>query len=115
MLLSNLTADSSVCKVLLNLEIRVIPHSSDPRHFYPVDSRSATSPTQAISSTDVASIFALPLLVDAFVKAVGTPVQNTPNDSPPKAGLHFLSSVFANVSAVSTRTCKAEHSSVRCR
>lgn len=98
MLLSNLTSSSSACAALLSLEIQVIPLISATSH-YPIQSRSGTcSAPLPYPSIDPQQVHALPLLVEAFAQAANS----SPNPERKRKGdLHFLSSVFANVSSVS--------------
>ncbi|RPD64167.1 DUF383-domain-containing protein [Lentinus tigrinus ALCF2SS1-7] len=99
MLLSNVTASSSACSVLLNLKIPVLPDSRSPMKIYPVDSRSGTCPAPVpYPQGEPKEVHALPLLVDAFVKAARVADDKDLDKRPFKGDLHFLASVFANIS-----------------
>lgn len=103
MLLSNLTSSSSACAALLSLQIQVVPliSTTSPISYHPVQSRSGTcSVPVPYPSIDPQQVHALPLLVEAFVQ--GASLDPNPNSERIRKGdLHFLSSVFANISAVS--------------
>ena len=101
MLLSNLTASSSACSAVLTLEVSIIPGASSSTSLYPTQSRSATcAPPVPYPSGDPRDVLALPLLVDAFVQ--GAQVDASGDSRRLRKGeLHFLSSVFANLSVVS--------------
>ncbi|KAG8978702.1 hypothetical protein FRC05_009975 [Tulasnella sp. 425] len=96
MILSNLTAHPAPCSTILDMKIAVIADSSIPGGFYPTNSRCATSPTPPLPpQTSTQEVPALPLLLDAFVQGAS----EDPNASTKrKAPLHFLASVFANLS-----------------
>ncbi|KAG8215079.1 hypothetical protein J3R82DRAFT_8500, partial [Butyriboletus roseoflavus] len=104
MLLSNLTSSSSACAALLSLQIQVVPLSSttSPISYHPIQSRSGTcSGPVPYPSVDPQQVYALPLLVEAFVQ--GASLDSNPNAERIRKGdLHFLSSVFANISASPT-------------
>lgn len=99
MLLSNLTASSLACSSLLSLNIPVI---SEHASLYPVHSRCGTCtapvPYPPGESHDV---LALPLLVDVFVQGAQVGLLADQTTRKRKGELHFLSSVFANLSVVS--------------
>ncbi|KAJ6580870.1 hypothetical protein B0H19DRAFT_1207074 [Mycena capillaripes] len=96
MLLSNLTASSAACAVVLSVNIDIIPEPTFPNAFYPTQSRCATSVAPVpYPAGEARAVPALPLLVDAFVQGadegdVSTRIR--------KGNLHFLASVFANLS-----------------
>jgi len=97
MLLSNLSAQPSVCTQLLSLKIPVVLDSSLEYRYYPPQSRSGTSPTPQLKAPgEPIELPALPLLVDAF--AFSAKAVNNTKGSIRKGELHFLSSVFANLS-----------------
>ena len=94
MLLSNLTAHDSVCARILDMHVAVVPDAALSGGYYPAHSRAATSPPPPppCAQGDTVDVPALPLLVDAFA-ASGS-------GSARRGQLHFLASVFANLSAV---------------
>lgn len=99
MLLSNMTSSASICAALLTLNVSVLPDEKASSSYYAVDSRSGTCmPPHPYPSGEPKSVSGLSLLVDAFSKSAVPEGSDKPQ---PKAKLHFLSSVFANVSAVS--------------
>ncbi|KAF8579914.1 DUF383-domain-containing protein [Ramaria rubella] len=98
MLLSNLTAHHSSCANLLSMKIPVILDLSLNYRYYPTQSRSGTSPAPSLSANDVLDIAALPLLVDAFAHSAKTGQGYNHQSLGRKGELHFLSSVFANIS-----------------
>jgi len=101
MLLSNLTASPRSSTALLDLRIAVLPTPSSAGSFYPTQSRagSCAAPVPYPDGKEI-TVPALPLLVDAFVQ--GTSIDpNIPLDERPrKSELHFLASVFANLTTV---------------
>ena len=99
MLLSNITSQPSVCAALISLEIPIIRLESGPSSFYPTQSRSGTSPApNPYPSSDERSVPALPLLLQAFVQAAN--IDSSEAQRTRKGDLHFLASVFANISMV---------------
>jgi len=103
MLLSNLTASSPACSVLLSLKISVIPDSRLSNSFYPVESRCGSCPAPVpYPSAEPIEMAALPLLIDAFVD--GAQMAEDLSKRTRKAELHFLASVFANMTVVSIWT-----------
>jgi hypothetical protein len=102
MLLSNLTASSGPCAALLALQIPILRTPSSVGPFYPTQSRaeSCAPPVPYPTGTEI-NVHALRLLVDAFVQGarvdLGAPLDKVPR----KSELHFLASVFANLSTVS--------------
>lgn len=101
MLLSNLTASSTACSVLLSLNIPIVtdPKSSNP--LYPTQSRcgTCTAPTP-YPTGETREVLALPLLIKAFVDGAQVNPSTDPFQRKRKGELHFLSSVFANLSVV---------------
>ena len=98
MILSNLTAYTTPCLELLKLEVEVIPIDNEGR-YYPPQSRSVTAPTPTpYPSAPSKTVPALPLLVDAFAAAAAAAADSSKR----KGHLHFLGSVFANLSTVSS-------------
>ncbi|KAI9573854.1 hypothetical protein HD554DRAFT_560929 [Boletus coccyginus] len=101
MVLSNLTSSSSACAALLSLQILVTPLTSttSPISYHPIQSRSGTCSSPVPYPTiDPRQVHALPLLLEAFVQ--GASLHSNPNAERIRKGdLHFLSSVFANISA----------------
>ena len=94
MILSNITAYTTTCAELLKLEVDVAP-IDDNGGYYPPQSRSVTAPPPSpYPSASSKSVAALPLLVDAFSTSIT-------EGSKRKGQLHFLGSVFANLSIVS--------------
>ncbi|EGN95120.1 hypothetical protein SERLA73DRAFT_77131 [Serpula lacrymans var. lacrymans S7.3] len=99
MLLSNLTASSAACAALLKLNISLIPGAFSSIPYYPTQSRAGTcSPPTPYPSGEACDVLALPLLIDAFVQ--GALVESLGENQPRqrRGELHFLSSVFANLS-----------------
>lgn len=102
MVLSNLTSSSQTCVALLSLQIQVVPLASTTASisYYPIQSRAATCPAPVPHpSIEPLQVHALPLLVQAFVEGV-SPGSGLSSERIRKGYLHFLSSVFANISAV---------------
>ncbi|KIJ55210.1 hypothetical protein M422DRAFT_23824 [Sphaerobolus stellatus SS14] len=105
MLLSNLSTQQSVCQQLLTMKIHVIKDSSISYRYYPTQSRSATStPPPLESQIEAIEVDALPLLVDVFASSAKVTTGATTDDRTlpftRKGELHFLSSIFANMSVV---------------
>jgi hypothetical protein len=101
MLLSNLTASSSACLAVISLKVPVISNTSSSTLLYPTQSRSGTCvPPVPYPSGESHDILALPLLVDAFVQGANVDAAGESRQVR-KGDLHFLSSVFANLSVVS--------------
>jgi hypothetical protein len=102
MLLSNLTASSGSCTALLALQIQLLQTPSSTSPFYPTQSRagSCAPPVPYPTGTEV-NVRALPLLVDAFVQGANIDLSVPLDKRPRKSELHFLASVFANLSTVS--------------
>ncbi|KZS94384.1 DUF383-domain-containing protein [Sistotremastrum niveocremeum HHB9708] len=100
MLLSNLSIHAAFCSTLLNTKIPVL---LTPQ-IYPMMSRAATSvdPMPPLDG-EIHEIDALTLLIDAFTERARSPTNSVPeaeSDRPStkNGSLHFLASVFANVS-----------------
>ena len=101
MLLSNVTAAAGPCATLLTLTISVLPNPNSPLGVFPVDSRSGTSSAPVpYPAGEPKEVLALPLLIDAFVKASRVTEEEDRDKRPFKADLHFLASVFANLTTV---------------
>lgn len=80
------------------MKISIIPDRKDPESFYPVQSRSGTSPLPPPG--DSQEVFAMPLLVDAFVQGALVDESQKLDARKRKGELHFLASVFANITTV---------------
>ncbi|CCM02579.1 uncharacterized protein FIBRA_04682 [Fibroporia radiculosa] len=103
MLLSNLTASSSTCSALLTLTVSILPDPTSPTLYFPTQSQCGTCPAPVpYPSGGAQSVEALPLLLDAFIQ--GATVEDTQGKEKRtrKGNLHFLSSVFANLSTTLT-------------
>jgi hypothetical protein len=116
MLLSNLTSSASACALLISMKIPVILSPQTQNGFYPTQARCGSSPAPVpYPEGESVEVKALPLLLDAFVQgAVGSSgrvKENEEGESDKDGGdelekkvrkgdLHFLASVFANVSTV---------------
>ncbi|KAG1732385.1 hypothetical protein EDB19DRAFT_1896775 [Suillus lakei] len=99
MLLSNLTASSSPCAALLALKVPIIKIPSSPNPLFPTQSRSGTSSAPVPHpSEEPQDILALPLLIDAFVEGASIDPSEDRSSRKRKGELHFLASVFANIS-----------------
>ena len=98
MLLSNLSVSASVTSALISMKTSIIPDRKDPDAFYPVQSRSGTSPLPPPG--DPQDVLALPLLVDAFVQGALVDENQKLDERKRKGELHFLASVFANITTV---------------
>src|ERR1700720_207203 len=98
MLLSNMTAASTTCSVLLSLNIPLILDFASSTPLYPIQSRcgTCTAPVPYPSGA-TQEVLALPLLIDAFVQSVQVDPLSDPVTPKSKGDLHFLSSVFANL------------------
>ena len=101
MILSNLSAHPNVPKTLLSLFIPILPSPSSFPPYYAPASRCPTSPSpDPFPNEEVTyTVSALSLLVDAFSRVESEGIKM--EDRKRKGELHFLSSVFANISAVS--------------
>ncbi|EIW59819.1 DUF383-domain-containing protein [Trametes versicolor FP-101664 SS1] len=101
MLLSNLSATASVCVALLSLKVSLLPDPNSPIKWFPVDSRCGTCPAPVpYPSAEPKEVPALPLLIDAFVRAApGVEIADRAKRAY-RGELHFLASVFANMSTI---------------
>ncbi|KAI9508162.1 DUF383-domain-containing protein [Russula earlei] len=99
MLLSNLTTSPGPCTALLALHIPILRTPSSAGPFYPTQSRagSCAPPVPYPAGTEV-NVRALSLLVDAFVQVANVDPTMPLDKRPRKSELHFLASVFANLS-----------------
>ena len=101
MLLSNLTASSAACSTLLSIKVSVIPDSRLSNSLYTIYSRCGSCPAPVPYPTgETREILALPLLVDAFVQGSQVVESGDLSKRTRKAELHFLASVFANLTVV---------------
>ncbi|KAG2067749.1 DUF383-domain-containing protein [Suillus decipiens] len=99
MLLSNTTASSSSCAALLALKVPILKTSSSLSPLFPTLSRSGTcSAPIPYPSGEPQDILALPLLIDAFVEGASIDPSGDRTSRKRKGDLHFLASVFANIS-----------------
>ncbi|QRV74194.1 FAM203 family protein [Ceratobasidium sp. AG-Ba] len=90
MTLSNITVNPTAIQTILSLKIRL---EGD----HPIASRSATAPGPPSDPMAIArEEDAIPLLVDAFIDAASVPGEGK-GQKKRKGDLHFLASVFANV------------------
>lgn len=102
MLLSNLTTSASTCAALLSMKISVIADKSSSVSIYPTQSRSGTCAAPVpYPAGDELKVDALPLLLDAFVRGANAELIVEKEKRGQKGELHFLSSVFANLSTTS--------------
>jgi hypothetical protein len=93
MVLSNVTVNPNAIQTLLSLKILMEGN-------HPVASRAATAPVLPSDPTAVSrQEDAITLLVDAFTDAATIP-GGAKQDSKRKGDLHFLASVFANITVV---------------
>ncbi|KZT53005.1 DUF383-domain-containing protein [Calocera cornea HHB12733] len=100
MLLGNITVSPTACSTLVTLKIPVVPLPKEKPPYYPTASRSATSSAPSTYRyTDETQVAALPLLLDAFIDGARVPVAGDDTEKR-KGDLHFLASVFANISAI---------------
>ncbi|KAI9464518.1 DUF383-domain-containing protein [Lactarius psammicola] len=98
MLLSNLTASPRSSTALLDLRIAVLPTSSSGGPFYPTQSRAGScAPPVPYPAGHEINVPALPLLIDAFVQGASIDPSVPLDERPRKSELHFLASVFANL------------------
>jgi hypothetical protein len=101
MLLSNLTATSTACSILLSMTIPIIPSPNVHNGFYPTQSRCGSSPPPVpYPAGDSREVRALPLLIDAFVEGAQVVEDGDLDKRTRKGELHFLASVFANMTMV---------------
>ncbi|KAJ4479722.1 hypothetical protein C8J55DRAFT_514193 [Lentinula edodes] len=102
MLLSNLTASATACSVVISMRVNIVTSTNVPNGFFAVDSRSGSCPAPVpYPQGEEREVLALPLLLDAFVQ--GANVEDIPDlpKRPRKGSLHFLASVFANLTSSS--------------
>ncbi|KAH9004594.1 DUF383-domain-containing protein [Lactarius hatsudake] len=98
MLLSNLTASPRSSAALLDLRIAVLLTPSSAGSFYPTQSRTGScAPPVPYPAGDEINVPALSLLVDAFVQGASIDPSVPLDKRPRKSQLHFLASVFANL------------------
>ena len=103
MLLSNLTAASTACSILLTLKIAIIPDDRLSNLLYPVESQCGSCPAPVPYPVGEArEALVLPMLIDAFVEGAQIFETEDLSKRPRKANLHFLASVFANMTVVSS-------------
>ncbi|KAL5537031.1 HGH1 [Sanghuangporus sanghuang] len=105
MLLSNISSSPSACATLISLMVPVImaPFASPP-YYVPASQSGTSSPPSPPASGQTKDVLALPLMVQAFVQAAKT--GSSPEQRNRKGELHFLASVFANVTtAPAGRMC----------
>lgn len=101
MILSNITSSANTAAALQSLKVSVLPDPKSSVGYYPTQSRSGTCAAPVpYPPGEPQEVLALPLLVDAFIQGAGVDDENDPDKRPRKANLHFLSSVFANISIV---------------
>ena len=104
MLLSNLTTSPGPCTALLALQIPVLKTPSSAGPFYPTQSRAGScAPPVPYPAGAEENVRALPLLVNAFVQGANVDPSIPLDKRPRKSELHFLASVFANLSTVSVQ------------
>lgn len=102
MLISNLSVSGTVTSAMVSMKIPIIPDRKDRDAFYPVLSRSGTSPLPPPG--DSQDVLAMPLLVDAFVQSALVDENQKLDERKRKGELHFLASVFANITTVNIAT-----------
>lgn len=84
------------------MKIPILPDPKSLTKYFPTQSRSATTLAPVpYPSENPRDILALPLLIDAFVQGASVDDEEDPDKKLRKANLHFLSSVFANLTVVS--------------
>jgi hypothetical protein len=99
MLLSNLSSSSAICAAIASMTIKVVPESKLAGQCFPVQSRCGSCPAPVpYPSKEPHDVPALSLLIDAFVQ--GAQIEGDLSKRMRKGKLHFLASVFANLSAV---------------
>jgi len=99
MLLSNLTAAAPACSALLTMKVSVIPDDRLSKGVYPDGSRCGSCPEPVpYPKAKPKELMALPLLIEAFVE--GAQLVDDLSKRSRKAELHFLASVFANMTMV---------------
>ncbi|KAF8159848.1 hypothetical protein B0H34DRAFT_705061 [Crassisporium funariophilum] len=103
MLLSNLTASSPACSVLLTLKVTIIPDIRLANSLYTTESRCGSCPAPVPYPTaESREVMALPLLIDAFVQGASVYETEDLSKRTRKAELNFLASVFANMTVSPT-------------
>jgi len=107
MFLSNITCQPSACRALLTLYIEVVPSTNGTTtSLYPPQSRCPTSPPPNPFPTGTPhKERALSLLIDAFSGSATRSAGQVER----KAKLHFLATVFANVSGVCIHIYRCFH------
>ncbi|OCH96344.1 DUF383-domain-containing protein [Obba rivulosa] len=99
MLLSNLTTSAATCATLLSLKVLVLPNPKSFIGYYPTQSRSGSCAAPVpYPSGEEREVLALPLLMDAFVQGARLGETQNKDTQKRKGELHFLASVFANLS-----------------
>ena len=99
MILSNISNQASTCAALIALKVPVLQTPGSTAPFYPPLSRAATSPPPSpYPSGNTVEVEALPLLAQAFVQGA-----EVGGEKKREGNLHFLATVFANISTVSPR------------
>jgi hypothetical protein len=86
------------------MKVPIIVDASVPGSFYSTQSRSETCPIPPAGKSQ--DLLALPLLVDAFVEGALVDEQQDMGKRKRKGQLHFLATVFANLSTVWIHTCR---------
>ncbi|OSX64123.1 hypothetical protein POSPLADRAFT_1045243 [Postia placenta MAD-698-R-SB12] len=90
-----------LCRDTLVRTLLDLAQGNDPKSltlYFPVQSQSGTSPAPVpYPSAEPRSVEALPLLLDAFIQGAAADEIEDKDKRPRKANLHFLSSVFANL------------------
>jgi hypothetical protein len=110
MLLSNLTASAAACSTLLSIKVSVIPDSRLSNSLYSTDSRCGSCPAPVPYPTgESKDLQALPLLIDAFVQGSQVVESGDLSKRSRKAELHFLASVFANLTVVRISSMLRNH------
>lgn len=90
----------------MSMKVLILPDPKSSTSYFPIHSRSGTCPAPVpYPSGDPREVLALPLLIDAFVQGAAGDDEQDLNKRPRKASLHFLSSVFANITIVSYLVC----------
>ena len=99
MLLSNISFSPVTCTALTSVTIQVVPEPKLASQCFPVQSRCGSCPAPVpYPSNEALDVPALPLLIDAFVQ--GAQIEEDLSKRVRKGKLHFLASVFANLSGV---------------
>ncbi|KII87460.1 hypothetical protein PLICRDRAFT_43099 [Plicaturopsis crispa FD-325 SS-3] len=101
MLLSNTTASTAACSALVSLNVSIVSDPSSINLYYATQARSGTCAAPVpYPSGDSRDVLALPLLLDAFVQGAAASLKEDKAERPRKGELHFLASVFANISVL---------------